>query len=62
MIEMFLLRATSRCRITDHTCDEDIGGELRKMDFSKIMKLVKELATAMGKTSKERISNFFQRY
>jgi hypothetical protein len=39
-------------------CDEDIGGKLRKMDISKVMKLMKELAAAIGKTSKERISNF----
>jgi hypothetical protein len=49
MIEIFPLRATPRRRMTDHICDEDIGGELRKMDISNIIKLIKELVTAIGK-------------
>jgi hypothetical protein len=49
MIEIFLLRATSRCRIKDHICDEDTGEELRKMDISKIIKLINKFDTEIGK-------------
>jgi hypothetical protein len=48
MIEIYPPIATSICRMTDHVCNEDIGEELRKTDISKVIKLIKELATAIG--------------
>jgi hypothetical protein len=48
MIEIYPLRAISRCRMADHICSEDTGDGLRIMDISKIIKHIKEVATAIG--------------
>jgi hypothetical protein len=34
--------------MTYHVCDEDIGEELRKMDIGKVIKLIRELDTAVA--------------